>query len=104
MNRPDRLEALSEAVIPEAIEWVQELRAYRIYQGKDAEYFKKARIGIGVVGGAIRLCATAENARTNDLIEARQHLLPPADGQQGQAVHPSVGSLPLEGSSNGSGH
>ena len=71
MNRQERLEALAEAVVPEAIEWVKELRAYRIYQGKDPDYFKKARIGIGVVGGAIRLCATAENARSNDIIQAR---------------------------------
>lgn len=78
MNRTERIDALAEAVIPEAIEWVKELRAYRIYQGKDPDYFRKARIGIGVVGGAIRLCATAENARSNDLIQARMEAaLPP---------------------------
>ena len=80
MNRQDRLEALADAVVPEAIEWVKELRRYRVYQGKDLEYFRKARIGLGVVSNGVRLCATAENARTNDLIEARQTLLdPPAD-------------------------
>lgn len=78
MDRQDRLEALAAAVVPEAIEWVKELRRYRTYQGKDNEYFRKARIGLGVVSNGVRLCATAENARTNDLIEQRQSLaLPP---------------------------
>lgn len=71
MNRQERLEALASAVIPEAIDWVKELRAYRVYQGKDPDYFKRARIGLGVVGSAVRLCATAENARTNDMVETR---------------------------------
>src|SRR4051812_15146588 len=71
MNRQERLEALAEAIVPEAIEWVKELREYRTYQGKDPEYFRKARISLGVVGSAVRLCATAENARTNDAVEAR---------------------------------
>ena len=71
MNRQDRLEALAAAVVPEAIEWVKELRAYRIYQGKDLEYFRKARIGLGVVGAGVRICATIENSRSNNLVEAR---------------------------------
>ncbi len=67
----ERLEQLAEAVIPEAIEWVEELRSYRTYKGKDAEYFRKARIALGVVGSGVRLCATIENSRTNDLVERR---------------------------------
>jgi hypothetical protein len=71
VNQHERLERLAEAVIPEAIEWVAELRKYRVYQGKDAEYFKKARVGLGVISSGVRLCATIENSRTNDLVETR---------------------------------
>lgn len=71
MKREDRMEALAQVVVPEAIEWVGELKRYRAYQGKDLEYFRKARIGLGVVSNAVRLCATIENARTNDLVQAR---------------------------------
>jgi hypothetical protein len=71
MNRTERLEALASAVIPEAVEWVSELRKYRTYQGKDPEYFRKARVGLGVIGSGVRLCATIENSRTNDLVEKR---------------------------------
>jgi hypothetical protein len=71
MNQKQRLESLADTLIPEAIEWVKELRAYRVYQGKDTEYFRKARTAVGVIGGAVRLCATIENSRSNDLIEAR---------------------------------
>lgn len=71
MNQQDRLEALAAAVIPEAIDWVEELKAYRTYQGKDPEYFRKARIALGVVGAGVRLCATIENSRTNDLVQRR---------------------------------
>lgn len=71
MNQADRLEALADAVVPEAIEWVKELRRYRAYQGKDAEYFRKARLGVGVIGSAVRICATTENHRTNNLVERR---------------------------------
>lgn len=74
MNRTERLEALAAAVIPEAIEWVAELRKYRTYQGKDPEYFRKARIGLGVVGSGVRLCATIENSRSNDLVQERLRL------------------------------
>jgi hypothetical protein len=71
MNRTERLEALAAAVIPEAVEWVAELRKYRTYQGKDPEYFRKARLGLGVVGSSVRLCATIENSRGNDLVAER---------------------------------
>jgi hypothetical protein len=71
MKPQQRLESLADALIPEAIEWVKELRAYRIYQGKDLDYFRKARIGISAISGAVRICATLENARTNDLVQAR---------------------------------
>ena len=71
MNRQQALDALADAVIPEAIEWVKELKRYRVYVGKDRDYFHKARIALGVVSNGVRLCATRENARTNDLIESR---------------------------------
>ena len=71
MNQKERLESLANAVIPEAVAWVDELKAYRLYQGKDQDYFKKARVGLGVVSGAVRLCATIENSRTNDMVEKR---------------------------------
>ena len=71
MNRQEQLENLADAIVPEAIEWVHELRAYRTYQGKNQEYFRKARIGLGVLNGAVRICATRENARTNDMVERR---------------------------------
>lgn len=71
MNQKERLEKLAEVVIPEATEWVNELRAYRIYQGKDRDYFQKARVGLGVITSAVRLCATIENSRTNDLVAQR---------------------------------
>lgn len=70
-RQKERLDLLAEAVIPEAVEWVKELRKYRIYQGKDQEYFKKARVGVGVIGAAVRISATIENSRTNDAIESR---------------------------------
>lgn len=71
MNHKARLETLAEAVIPEATEWVKELREYREYQGNDPQALSKAKIGVGVISSAIRLCATIENSRTNDHIEAR---------------------------------
>lgn len=67
MNHTNRLETLANAIVPEAIEWVNELRTYRTYQGKDLEYFRKARIGVGVISTAGRLLATIENARSIDL-------------------------------------
>lgn len=67
----NRLEELADVIVPEAKQWVRELSAYRTYKGKDLEYFRKARIGLGVVSNAVRLCATMENARSNDLIAAR---------------------------------
>ncbi len=70
-TRQETLDRLVDAIVPEAVEWVAQLRAYRTYQGKDPEYFRKARIGLGVVSTAVRLCATRENARTNDLIAQR---------------------------------
>jgi len=70
-KRENRLEDLAGSVVPEAIEWVKELRAYRIYKGKDPEYFRKARIGMGIIGAGVRICATIENSRTNDAIEKR---------------------------------
>jgi hypothetical protein len=76
VNQNERLEKLADAVIPEAIEWIEELRAYRTYQGKNPEYFRKARIGVGIIGGAIRLCATVENMRTNELIQMRMMSAP----------------------------
>lgn len=84
MSHESRLETLANAVVPEAVEWVKELQAYRIYKGKDAEYFRKARIGLGVVGSAVRLCATIENNRSNALIEERLRasLPPPAPQKQ----------------------
>lgn len=75
MKQKERLEALAEVAVPEAIEWVNELRKYRIYQGKDPEYFKKAKIGLGVLGRAVSLSATIENSRGNDLIESRVKVL-----------------------------
>jgi len=71
MKREDRIEALAKAVVPEAVEWIKELHRYRTYQGKDLDYFRKARIGLGLVSNAVRLCATMENARSNDMILAR---------------------------------
>lgn len=91
MDRNDRLKNLADALIPEAVEWVAELRAYRIYQGKDEEYFRKARIGLGIVSSGVRLCATIENAKSNDLIERRLlhaefeptiNALPPVNSEQ----------------------
>lgn len=74
----ERLETLADAVIPESVEWVKELRRYRVYQGRDAEYFRKARLGLGIIGSAVRLCATIENSRSNDLIA---HRLLSGDGE-----------------------
>jgi len=67
----DRLEQMADAVVPEAVAWISELRKYRTYQGKDPEYFRKARVGLGVVGNAVRLLATVENNRSNELIARR---------------------------------
>jgi len=77
MSKPARLETLADAIVPEAIEWVGELRKYRTYQGKDPEYFRKARIGLGIVGAGVRILATIENNRSNDLIARRLALEAP---------------------------
>ena len=66
-----RLEQMADAIVPEAIAWVAELRKYRVYQGKDPEYFRKARIGVGIVGAGVRLLATVENNHSNELIARR---------------------------------
>ncbi len=66
-----RLEDLAAALVPEAIEWINELRRYRMYEGTDARYYQKARTGINLLGHSVRICATIENARSNELIAAR---------------------------------
>ncbi len=66
-----RLEDLSAALTPEAVEWIDELKNYRKYTGADARYSDKARMGILVIGHAVRLHATLENARSNDLVSTR---------------------------------
>lgn len=77
------LEVLKKAIIPEAVGWVEQLKAYRLHKGKDLEYFRRARLGVSIVSAAVRLCATFENARSNDIIQERMVLLelPPAGRQ-----------------------
>jgi hypothetical protein len=82
MDQRQRLEVLAEAVVPEAVAWVDELRRYRVYQGKDLDYFRKARVGVGVISNAVRLCATVENSRTNDAIERRMAASPARNRRQ----------------------
>ncbi len=79
MSKPERLETLANAIVPEAIEWIAELKKYRTYQGTDPEYFRKARIGLGVVGAGVRILATIENNRSNDLIARRLALEAPTN-------------------------
>lgn len=67
----DNLETLADAIVPEAVEWVEQLKEYRKYKGRDQEYFRRARIGVNIISAAVRLCATAENSRTNDYIQQR---------------------------------
>ena len=61
------LDALGE----EAHEQIANISAARIYEGDNPSYRLKAKIAIGVIGAYVRLCATIENQRTNDLVLAR---------------------------------
>ena len=85
MSKPERLETLADAIVPEAIEWIAELRKYRTYQGKDPEYFRKARMAIGAIGNAVRLCATIENNHANELVARRLAAL--GEGGAGAALN-----------------
>ena len=71
ITHTEHLENLAAALVPESMEWIEELKAYRKYNGTDARYFQKARLGVNVIGHAVRVCATIQNARTNDLVAER---------------------------------
>lgn len=72
-----------KALEVEAIEQLELIRAYRVYQGANPDYKHRAKMAIGVIGAYVRLCATVENARTNDLVELR--LLGPMKGDEAPA-------------------
>ncbi len=79
-SRKDQLETLADVIVPEAVEWVEQLKEYRKYKGRDQEYFRRARLGVNVISNAVRLCATIENSRSNDLVQKRLSMQePPAD-------------------------
>jgi hypothetical protein len=75
MEKPDEF---VQALGKEAVEQLAEIRAYRIYQGENPDYARRAKMAIGVVGAYVRLRATLANERSNDLIERR--LLGPRGG------------------------
>ena len=64
-------EGLAHLLEDEAIAQLEFIKKERTYQGSNPEYRKDAKMALGVIGGFIRLCATLENRRTNDLVEAR---------------------------------
>lgn len=66
--KDERLESLASAIVPEAVEWVEQLKEYRKYSGRDIEYFRRARVGVSIISAAVRLCATVENSRTNNML------------------------------------
>lgn len=74
MNSSDRLDEFAAVLIPEAIQQIQDLKQHRAAHGKDAEYFRIAKVTLGFVGGASRVCATIENHRTNNMVEQRFQL------------------------------
>lgn len=76
------LNDLAAGLVPESIEWIEELKNYRKYQGADARYFQKARLGVNVIGHAVRVCATIQNARTNDLVAERFARAVPAEAEK----------------------
>lgn len=64
-------QSLVDALEEEAVEQLDVIRAYRTYQGTNPDYKHRAKTAIGVIGAYVRLRATIENGRTNDLVERR---------------------------------
>jgi hypothetical protein len=62
---------LVDALEEEAIAQLGEIRAYRVYQGTNPDYSKRAKLAIGVIGSYVRLKATLANEESNRLIATR---------------------------------
>jgi hypothetical protein len=68
-----------EALEEEAVQQLAELRRYRVNASKDNPDLRaRAKLAIGVIGAYVRLRATIENGRSNDLVERRLLGEPPA--------------------------
>ena len=65
------IDVLGDVLGQEAVAQVAEITKARIDQGDNPDYHRRAKLAIGVIGNYVRLCATRENARTNDLITLR---------------------------------
>lgn len=74
MNRA-ALEQLGEVITLEAVDQARDVRAHRENTGRDADYYKMAKVALGFINGATKLAATMENRRSNDLIERRLNAL-----------------------------
>ncbi len=66
-TKPKFVDALEE----EATAQLDEIKAHRAYQGSNPEYYKRAKMAIGVIGSYVRLRATLANEKTNELVERR---------------------------------
>lgn len=71
VRKEDTVSDVLKAFEDEALGWLEELRAYRVYQGQNPEYKAKAKIGVGAIGAYVRLRATMANEKQIQLIERR---------------------------------
>jgi hypothetical protein len=64
---------LIEALEGEAVEQLEEVKAFRTHRNKNTfdEYQKRAKVALGIIGGYIRLRATVANEETNRLVAMR---------------------------------
>ncbi len=69
-------ERLADALEEEALAQLAELKQERERAGRGDGYYKLAKVVLGVTGAAVRLLATLENRRTNDIGVTR--VAPPA--------------------------
>jgi hypothetical protein len=83
-KQKQRVEDLADAIVSRAVKHAKRLDDYLEGDGKNGTQYQKARIVVGLIGAAVRVCATIENNRTNDLIEARANQLPPPPSSAGQ--------------------
>lgn len=73
---------------------LEDYHAYRTYQGSNSEYFRKARLGVGVMSVYARVRGTRANERALDLMAHRMM----GGGASGGVVTEGPGVLALDNS------
>lgn len=62
---------LDEALTAEALAQVKEVKKARTHKGNDPDRQRNAKTAIGIIGSCVRLKATIENTRHNDMAVMR---------------------------------